>query len=247
MVASTSPLIVLVHGAWHGGWCWATLQAELDLRGIPSLAVDLPGHGASTQPLTDLHGDAASVTQLLTQLQQPIVLVGHSYGGAVISEAAAESANVFHLVYLTAYVPDIGDAVMTMAQTMPRVPTTLGGAIVFGDDGTSTINPAFAHDAFYGHCDPMASAANLSRLCPQPVSTFAQPLTAAAWRTIPSTYVRCTDDQAIHISHQDLMATKCGSVETLDTDHSPFSSMPVETAEILARIARSHGGPMVAT
>ena len=101
----SSPLVVLVHGAWHGAWCFAALQAELDSRGIPSLAVDLPGHGASTAPLGDLHGDAAALTEVLRTVRGPVVLVGHSYGGAVISQAAIPS-NVVHLVYLAAFVLD---------------------------------------------------------------------------------------------------------------------------------------------
>jgi pimeloyl-ACP methyl ester carboxylesterase len=235
---TASPIVVLVHGAWHGGWCWAPLQTELDSRGIASLAVDLPGHGASTAPFTDLHGDAASVTELLHRLDRSVVLVGHSYGGAVITQAAAGIDHVRHLVYLTAYVPDVGQAVSAMAVEMPPAESALSGAIVIAPDHTSTINPDLANDAFYGHCDPMASSANIARLCPQPFATFTQPVSIAAWHTIPSTYVRCTDDRAIHISHQDLMAARCSSIESLATDHSPFASMPVETAELIARIVR---------
>ena len=237
MSASESPLIVVVHGAWHGAWCWAKLQSELDSRGIPSLAVDLPGHGASVQPLGDLHGDAALINGLLRRLDRPVVLVGHSYGGAVITQAAAGAGNVAHLVYLTAFVLDEGETVVSLLQSMPPADTLLSKAMIIGD-GVSTIDPELAHDAFFGRCDPMATPANIARLCPQPFATFSQPAIAAAWKTIPSTYVRCTADEAIHISHQDLMAARCTNVITLDTDHSPFSSMPVETAEILARIAR---------
>ncbi len=86
---SELPLVVLVHGAWHGAWCWAAVQAELDGRGLASLAVDLPGHGASTLPFTDLAGDAAHVADVVARAARPVVLVGHSYGGAVIGEAGA--------------------------------------------------------------------------------------------------------------------------------------------------------------
>lgn len=237
MSAPDSSLIVLVHGAWHGAWCWATLQAELDSRGIPSFAVDLPGHGASVEPLGDLQADAALITALLRRLNRPVVLVGHSYGGAVITQAAAGSDNVTHLVYLTAFVPDEGDSVSALLRSMPPAETLLAKARVNGD-GVSTIDPELAHDVFYGRCDPTATRAHVARLCPQPTATFSQSVTAAAWKTIPSTYVRCTADEALHITHQDLMAAHCTNVVTLDTDHSPFGSMPVETAEILARIIR---------
>ena len=102
------PLVLLVHGAWHGAWCWAALQSELDQHGIASLAIDLPGHGASTLPLSDMHGDAQHVADVASKIGRPVVLVGHSYGGGVIGEAAhilrnSISAPVQHLVYLTAF------------------------------------------------------------------------------------------------------------------------------------------------
>ncbi|MCU1397012.1 MAG: putative esterase [Acidimicrobiales bacterium] len=242
MEAPESPLVMLVHGAWHGAWCWAALQVELDSRGIPSLAIDLPGHGASTAPFTDLSGDAAAVAATIAKFDRPILLVGHSYGGAVIGEVVAEGADVFHHVYVCAYALDVGESVIGLTKTMPTTPgehqpNALARAIVIGD-GASTIDPALAHDAFYGSCDPMATPANVARLCPQPLSTMIEPATVAGWRHTPSTYVRCLADQAIPVIHQDFMAARCSGVETLDTDHSPFSSRPVETAEIIARIAR---------
>ena len=237
MEAPESPLVVLVHGAWHGAWCWTPLQAELDRRGIPSLAIDLPGHGASIDPYGDLLGDAAALSALLAKQARAVVLVGHSYGGAVISQATARSGNVLHLVYLTAYVPDVDENVITMSTSMPEAPTALAGAITI-DGGYSTIDHEAAWDAFYAHCDPMTATANIARLDRQPFATFTQNATHASWRSVPSTYVLCTDDAAIHPTHQRLMAARCTHTESLPTDHSPFASMPVETAEIIARIAR---------
>jgi pimeloyl-ACP methyl ester carboxylesterase len=178
------------------------------------------------------------VSAVLAKFARPVVLVGHSYGGAVISEASAKAGgNVFHLVYLAAYVTDAGESVIGLSQSMPEAHTALGAAMVIAD-GSSTLDPAQAHAALYNRCDPMVSPANVARLCPQPLATFTQPATGAGWRQIPSTYVRCLDDQAVAVAHQDVMAARCTTVETLDTDHSPFSSMPVETAEIIARIVR---------
>jgi pimeloyl-ACP methyl ester carboxylesterase len=245
MHAPDSPLVVLVHGAWHGAWCWAALQAELDSRGIPSLAVDLPGHGASPEPLADLASDAASLSATLAKFTRPIVLVGHSYGGAVIGEATVAHANVVHHIYLAAYVLDVGETVIDLTQAMtasissevPHEPNPLAKAMVIAD-GSSTIDPELAHDAFYGRCDPMVTPANVARLSAQPLATFTDPAQVAGWRHVPSTYVRCLADQAVPVAHQDVMAARCTHIETLDTDHSPFNSMPLETAEIIARIAR---------
>ena len=233
MHTSQSPLAILVHGAWHGAWCWAALQAQLDSRGIPSLAIDLPGHGASTQPLADLYGDAAAVKDLVASLDRPVVLVGHSYGGAVITEASAGCRNVIHLVYLAAFALDIGEAVMSMSQSAVATPVAINSAIVFGEH-TSTISPSLATAAFYGSCPATVAKASGQRLCAQPNSTFVQPVTVAGWKTIPSTYLRCTLDEAVPFGVQAEMATRCTFVETFVTDHSPFASMPDATADLIA-------------
>src|SRR4051812_2321482 len=97
--------VVLVHGAAHSGWCWDRVVAGLTAAGITARAVDLPGHGQDTGALTDLHGNAASVTAVLDAMEGPVVLVGHSLGGAVITEAGVHP-KVVRLVYIAAMVLD---------------------------------------------------------------------------------------------------------------------------------------------
>jgi hypothetical protein len=237
----TTKTVLLVHGAWHGAWCWATLQAELDRRGVPSLAIDLPGHGLSPLAFTDLHGDAQHVADALARINGPVVLVGHSYGGAVITEAATRHAdNVSHLVYMTALALDKDEAVLPFVQSLPRVESPLGAAMRPSDDGAfTTIDPTKSEVAFYGECPKGTTEAANARLCAQPVATFLQPVTGAAWRTIPSTYIECTLDGAIPIEHQRAMSSRCTNVVTLETDHSPFTSKPAETADVLERLARA--------
>jgi pimeloyl-ACP methyl ester carboxylesterase len=232
--------VLLVHGAWHGAWCWAALQAELDRRGVPSLAVDLPGHGASLAPLADLYADATCVAETLARVPVPVVLVGHSYGGAVIGEAATRyHANVKHLVFLAAFCLDEGEGLLPYNQTLPPAHTPLADAIESDEAaGVLTLDPERCVPALYGECAPEVAAAAVARLCPQPIATFLQPVTGAPWKRIPSTYVRCPRDGAIPITSQDVMSARCGSVATIDTDHSPFASRPVETADVLERLAR---------
>ena len=135
-------MVVLVHGAWHGAWCWSAVQARLDQRGIASLAVDLPGHGASSEPLGGLHDDAAAVTALLDHLADrntgPVVLVGHSYGGAVITQAAAGRDDVAHLAYLAAFALDDGESVLGCLASLERHDVDLAAAMVPTADGTTT-------------------------------------------------------------------------------------------------------------
>jgi pimeloyl-ACP methyl ester carboxylesterase len=245
MAAAPRP-VVLVHGAWHGAWCWAALQAELDRRGIASYAVDLPGHGVSTEPLSDLLTDARHVVDVLAgralagdRCPHGVVLVGHSYGGAVISEAAVHATNIDHLVFLTAFVLGEGESLMSYLSTLPRVDTALGAAMQMLENGTSVLDPQLAVEALYALCDPGVVPAAIARLGPQPMATFVQPVTGTSSGTVPSTYVRCLQDQAIAIEHQDVMSQRCAMVVTLDTDHSPFLSKITETADILERIARA--------
>ena len=230
--------IVLVHGAWHGAWCWSAVQAELDRRGLPSYAVDLPGHGASTLPLGDLHGDAAHVAASIDALDRDVVLVGHSYGGAVISEASVRTGRARHLVYLTAFVPAAGQSLLDRLQSMPPIHTPLSDAVVAHEDGTSTVDPDGAALAFYGLCPPEVAAAAIARLCPQPLATFRQPTTGAGWTSIPSTYVCCDADQAIPMEHQRAMAASCAEVHTIHADHSPFVSAVGVTCDLLEGVAR---------
>lgn len=235
------PLVVFVHGAWHGAWCWAPLQAMLDARGLASVAVDLPGHGVSTLPFTDMHGDADHVVDVIERLGRPVVLVGHSYGGSVITQAAhrlRSTVPVTHLVYVAAFCPDTGETVMDLARHESGGPVELGKAMVPVDGGLSVLDPVLAVPALYGRCESGAIAAAIARLCPQPIGTMLQAVDGAAWREIASTYVICTEDRSVHPGHQEYMAKRCTNVVRLETDHSPFLSMTREMADIIEEIVR---------
>lgn len=243
-----SALVVLVHGAWHGAWCWAALQAEFDRRRIPSLAVDLPGHGASSADLTGLHGDAQSVGATLDRLADrrsgPIVLVGHSYGGAVITHAAARRDDIGHLVYVAAFALDAGESVAGALGTFERHDVDLAAAMVPTEDGNATVlDPAKAPDALYGQCPPTAVAAAVPRLSPQLDSTMTETVDGAPRNGVDSTYVLCTQDRAVHPEHQAMMASRCTHRVDLDTDHSPFLSATGDLADIIETVARREAAP----
>ena len=235
--SQSGPLVVLVHGACHGAWCWAPLQAELDRRGIPSLAIDLPGHGASTEALQDLHGDADALARLVAHLQRDVVLVGHSYGGAVISQADTEPY-ARHLVFLSALVPDVGESPSALMAALPRVAGP--GVKLFRrrDDGTLDADPALAPATFYNRCTDAEAAAATARLGPQRAATLKQPASRAAWQHIASTYIRCLDDQAVPLAAQDVLSKRCTNVVSLDADHSPFLGQPADLADLIAPMAR---------
>jgi len=228
------PMVILVHGAWHGGWCWSALQTELDRRGVPSLAPDLPGHGASPEPLGDLYGDADAIAELAKRLDRPVVLVGHSYGGMVITQAATQVGHVTELVFVTAFVPDEGDSLMDLLGGFEQRHVALGLATRPGSsDATSSIDPAGATAAFYHLAPPPVAAAAVARLGEQPVASFVQPVTDAPWHTLPSTYVWCRHDEAIHPDHQAIMAARCAATVRLDADHSPFLTHVHQLADLI--------------
>ena len=182
---------------------------------------------------------ATAIGSIASRDGNDVVLVGHSYGGAVVSQAMGRATAVAHLVYLTAFCLDEGEAVLPATKAMPPAVTELGsGAMhILPDGGGSTIVPERAAAALYGCCPPAAAAASTARLCRQPLATFTQPVTVTPWKTVPSTYVRCLRDEAIPLSHQDVMAARCGTVATIDTDHSPFLSAVTETADVLEPLA----------
>jgi pimeloyl-ACP methyl ester carboxylesterase len=236
-VAST---VVLVHGAWHGAWCWDKVVELLDARDVASVAIDLPGHGTNPEPLTDLRGDAAALSRLLDALGTDAVVCGHSYGGAVITEGAARP-NVRHLVYLTAFQLQPGESCMNAAEgkLAPGEGTSkLAQALQSHEDGTFTIDPGLGAHAFYNDCSKEDIEFALPRLCPQLKASLAQAATRAAWHDIPSTYAVCTNDLGVAPALQRALASRADAIVEWPTSHSPFFSRPELVADVLAGLAR---------
>ncbi len=236
--------VVLVHGAWHGAWCWAPVVDLLRAEGVDVVAVDLPGHGADAGPLTDLHGDAVRVREALDAGEGPAVLVGHSYGGAVVTEAGVHP-DVVHVVYVAAFALDAGETLFGITSGDPGGVSgdrsgrpDLAAALVFGED-SCTVDPAQAGEIFFNDLDRDAAAAATAQLGPQPTATFGQSPTAVAWRERPSTYAICELDMAIHPDLQASLAQRTTDVVTWPTSHSPFLSRPDLVADLLLGLSRS--------
>lgn len=237
--------VVLVHGAWHGAWCFDRVLPLLADAGIDAVAVDLPGHGADAGPLGDLHGDAARVRAVIDELDGDVVLLGHSYGGAVITEAGVHPA-VRHLVYLCAFAIDASESCMSAAIAESEVldlsfegRPNLADAFEAHDDGNLTVEPGLAAECFYNDCDDETTAWALTRLGPQPMGTLGDIPAAVAWRERPSTYVVCTDDLAVHPDLQRVMARRCTNTVEWPTSHSPFLSRPDRIADLMTELANS--------
>jgi len=213
--------VVLVHGAWHGAWCWEGVVEELRGRDVTVTAIDLP--------LTGIQDDVACARAAIEAAAPGCVVVGHSYGGEVISGAAAGLSTVSHLVYLAALMTEPGEDVGPL-----MTGSAIVGAVRVGEAGV-TIDPSRAAEAFYGDSDPDTAAALVARLRPMAPGPMALQSGEAAWQSIPSTYVVCTEDRAVPVAAQRRMATRAGAVVEWPTDHSPFVTRPGEVAELIAR------------
>lgn len=230
--------VLLIHGAWHGAWSWAGLQHHLDLLGVPSHSLDLPGHGISDRPIGDVHHDADAVVDALRILGPDTVLAGHSYGGAVITQAAALHPAVAHLVYIAAFALDDGESVNGFLRNAPRHRVDLAEIMHPDPDGTITeLDPERAGALLYPGVNDEQRAAMVARLSPQSISSMTTPISGSPRASIPSTYIRCLRDRAVHPEHQQIMAARCESTIELDADHSPFIDDPELVAGLLAKIA----------
>ena len=221
-----------MHGAWHGAWAWAPMLPALRARGLEPVTVDLPSaHGDG-----DLRADVAVVRAALLARDEPTLLVGHSYGGMVITEAGAGVAQVAGLVYVCAFLLDVGQSVVGLLD---------GGLPSWQrlDAERGLIRVADPVPTFYGDLDPDLAATWSGRLGVQTVSSFAQPLTAAAWRHVPSVYVVAGRDAAIPPGTQRAMARRATAVVELDSAHSPFASHPDALAGVVAEARVRPVGP----
>jgi pimeloyl-ACP methyl ester carboxylesterase len=239
--------VVLVHGAWHGAWCFDRVVPLLRDAGIDTIAVDLPGHGDDPAPLGDHPADVARVAETLDALDGDVVLLGHSYGGSVITQAGVHPS-VRRLVYLCAFALAEGETCASAGTGEPGIDAishdgrpNLGQAMVHHDDGTTTLTRDGARACLYADADVDAATADwaLARLGPQPMSTLLASPSAIAWRSTPSTYVVCTDDLAVHPDLQRIMARRCTEQAEWPVGHSPFANRPELVAALLVDLARA--------
>jgi pimeloyl-ACP methyl ester carboxylesterase len=236
-----APRIVLVHGAFNGAWCFDRLVDRLRARGRDAVAVDLPGHGADAGPFGDLHVDAARVTSVLDDVDPTsgAILVGHSYGGAVITEAGIHPS-VRRLVYLAAFALDADETCGNAANPAFKAAgyshagrPNLGHAFVPDEAGNATLDPAQVPVLFYGDCDQATIDWAMPQLGAHPLANLRQEPAAVAWRTKPSTYAISTDDMAVHPGLQHIMANRCTDQVEWPTAHFSFLSHPDLVADLL--------------
>jgi pimeloyl-ACP methyl ester carboxylesterase len=237
--------VVLVHGAWCGAWCWERVIPALAERGgLRATAIDLPGHDGDASRMTDLHGDATRVVEVLDELGEPAILVGHSYGGAVITEAG-DHPLVQHLVFIAGMALDAGESCQKAATEEVAAAgidwkgrPNFGKGFILAPDNTVTLDPAIATQCLFSDCDEATVAWALNLLGPHPLENLQQSPSRTAWRTKPATYAVCADDFVVHPVLQRILANRCSSVVEWPTGHSPFLSDPGRVVGLLTEVAQ---------
>ena len=235
--------IVLVHGAWMGAWAWDGVTADLEARGAIVTAVELPGHGADMTPLASisLRGYIDVVEAAIDAAPKPVMLVGHSLGGIVVTQAADErAAELDRLVYLTAFVPKDGDSLLSLSMQDPdsELGTTLSIEMA---QGIAAVETDKITDVFCADCGAAAAADLDTHYRDEPLAPFVQPaqLTVGGWIRVPKFYLYAADDHAISPVNQQLMTAGIDwrATASLPTSHSPFLSVPSTVTDQLAIFA----------
>ena len=221
--------VVLVHGAFADATGWGDVIPLLEKAGYDVIAVQ--------NPLTTYADDVATTRRVIDAQKNPVVLVGHSYGGAVITKAAVGAANVRALVYVTAFGPDEGENLQSLLQ---QYPSKIGAALVPDAAGFLYIDRAQFKEAFAG--DVSERDLSILAAAQKPVNsvTFGQIYEAPAWKDIPSWYLVATEDQAINPALQRMFAERMGATtREVKSSHVPFVSQPATVAKIISEAAEA--------
>ncbi|MGW4853947.1 alpha/beta hydrolase [Streptomyces sp. NPDC004288] len=221
---SDKPAIVLVHGFWGGAAHWANVVVELDRRGYDRIH-------AVENPLTSLADDAERTRKMLRQIDGPVVLVGHSYGGAVITEAG-DLPHVSALVYIAAFAPDAGESPGGITEEKP--PAAVAN-IAPDSDGYLWIAQDKFHESF---AQDLSSEEALVMAVTQKAplaSTFGDTVSAPAWRNKPVWYQVSTQDRMIHPDNERRMAARMNPRKTveLDASHASLASQPRAVVDLI--------------
>ncbi len=196
-------------------------------HGVETVAVPLPSCGEAGEQLGDLHDDVKACRRAIVEVGGPVVLLGHSYGGMVITEAGADE-RVARLLYVTSVIPDDGQsqAELTGAEPAPWLDP--------GHDGTIGVHPDLIREFFLQDCDEEATEGALSRLTRQSAVPFTQSPGRIGWRERPATYIVCTEDLATPAEVQRRRVQGDTRVIEFRAGHHPFLSRPEAFAATIA-------------
>ncbi|WP_316740091.1 alpha/beta hydrolase [Streptomyces sp. MK7] len=228
------PTIVLVHGAFADASSWNGVIERLERRGYRVMA--------PANPLRGLYSDSAYIASVLKSIKGPVVLAGHSYGGAVISTAAAGNPQVKSLVYISALMPDVGESGMSLSARFPSALGTATTSVPYRTDGTSGtdlyLKPDKVHPVFAA-CLP-AGQANLLAVTQRPAATtaFSESAKVAAWKDIPSWALVGRQDMTINPDQERFQAQRAHShTVEINTCHVSLIARPDAVANLILQAA----------
>jgi pimeloyl-ACP methyl ester carboxylesterase len=225
---------VLVHGSFHGGWCWEHVVPRLTAAGHRVWAPDLPGRGGD--PAQTLDAYAERIADTVAAQREPVVLVGHSMGGVVVTTVAEKVPDkLARLVYVCAFLPRSGQSLLELAKTDGES-QLLRHLVIDEARGLHHVRREGAREAFYHDCSDGDATRAIERLGAEPLAVVATPVVTTPGRfgRVPRTYVECTDDRAVGPSLQRRMhAAQPCRVVPLASSHSPFYSQPEALTRIL--------------
>jgi pimeloyl-ACP methyl ester carboxylesterase len=223
--------VVLVHGAWADGSSWSKIIPLLLARGLHAVAVQ--------NPLSSIADDVASTNRLINAQDGPVLLVGHSYGGAVITEAG-NNPKVAGLVYVAAFAPDEGETLGGLAQKFPPTPTF--GEIQPIEDGYLLLTRKGIFDFFAQDLAPAEKELVLAAQGATQGAILSTPIKKAAWHSKPSWFVIASNDQAISPEQEASTAKRMGAKTlTVASSHLPMLSHPEKVADFVVEAAASIG------
>jgi pimeloyl-ACP methyl ester carboxylesterase len=222
------PKLVFVHGGFHHSWVWQAVLDRLTPRGWRIETVDLPSVAAEAKSRAGMYDDAEVIREVLGRTSCQQIVVAHSYGGIPVTQVAHELTQVRHIVYVAALQLDVGQSLRSAAGGHFAPWMRVNGNIATADRPIET---------FYNDVEPVTAAEAQSRLLPSTLAAFTEPLTAAAWRCVPSTYVICERDQAVMRPRQEAMAQRASRISRLSAGHSPMLSQPEALATIIETTA----------
>tara|TARA_B100000902_G_scaffold252620_2_gene239056 strand:+ start:2523 stop:3167 length:645 start_codon:yes stop_codon:yes gene_type:complete len=214
---------MLIHGAWHGSWCWDFVEKGLINEGVETHSINLP--------FTGVEDDIASVSNAIDEIDNQVILLGHSYGGIVISGAAEAKRNVDQLIYLSAILLKAGESMQLDGSKIQ---------IDVDENLISSVKKSAAIQAFYADVDPNLAEASIELLRPFPIVAGSKGI-GEAWREKHSTYIICREDEAIPPELQYDMAKKADRIIEWECGHSPFLSKPKLVIDFLLDLASSPG------
>jgi pimeloyl-ACP methyl ester carboxylesterase len=231
---------ILLHGAWHSKWCWNRIVSILKKLGHTVLAPDLPGHGEDTTAISSitLKSYVDSVIALVNSQKRSVILVGHSMSGVIISQVAELIPDkIAKLIYVSGFVPsDKGSLLQEESQA--KNPSIAKEITI--DENNNEISLKMSNlirSYFYNTCSDQNAAWALLNLQKQPLRPFVDVVNISnnKFGKVPKLYIECLRDNAIRIEDQRRMHAKLNcEIKSLDTDHSPFLSAPLDLAQMLA-------------